>query len=218
MDAAVVRDLTESVYQCLAVDDLLTSPSLSTLQAFLLLLGCPSFTQRPIMIASVIRMASILGMNRPQPKRPIIYWTCVTWARWEAVKSKYKDSAVNHALHLPPPPCEPTNDSFFGRIYHLIAKSQDRDSSEDTHQKLYMQRVPEISLGPDGPEEDDTSAAAGPEKMIVDHLEQVLEVYLFGDSRKWTDAQGEITRYLQSPWYRFHPFCEISKQFGFAAK
>ncbi|OJJ43543.1 hypothetical protein ASPZODRAFT_895238 [Penicilliopsis zonata CBS 506.65] len=85
VNSIFITQVTESIHQCFDAEDLLSLPSISTLQALLLLLACPGFSQRSIMVSSALRMASILGFNRAQSPRPILYWSCVAWARWDAI-------------------------------------------------------------------------------------------------------------------------------------
>lgn len=117
IDAKTVSDLTESVLQCFDAEDLLAQPCVSTLQALLLLLACPGFAQRSMIVTSALRMACILGFDRAKSTRPILYWSCVAWARWEALKNPQQDLArIPYILAAR----QPSTDSFFGQVYHLL--------------------------------------------------------------------------------------------------
>lgn len=102
---------------------------MSTLQALLLLLCCPELAdlQAPIMVTAACTMAISMGLHRPQAPRPVLYWSCIVWARWEAVQT-----ALSEGREVPPcfdlesalPATRPDPATCFGAIYGLLEEAE----------------------------------------------------------------------------------------------
>lgn len=210
----MIKDITESIHQCFDGRDLLSTPTFSTLQALLLLLACPGFSQESLLVASVLRMASILGYNRAQSDRPIIYWTCAVWARWEALESFHHASTeMNRRLATPNLDCatQPDTQSFFGRIYNICSRAEMLCTEGLAHTP-----VPSISGIPWSAATDTPQIEAYAEGGISPELMQrasgwvrLLETYLLGsESECRTVFMGIHSQ--QDVFCRFNPFRSIA--------
>lgn len=178
LDTKIVGELSELVLQCFDAEDLLTFPCVSTLQALLLLLACPNLKQRSMVVTSALRMASLLGFDRVQSTRPILYWSCVAWVRWEALKNRQQDLTGMPYVH---PARQPSLDSFFGHMYHLLEQAGTESS-------------PAFEVG---------SYAPPGLQACLHRMEAHLLNCPAGDHRPVRQIDDEAI------WRRYVPFCEI---------
>ncbi|KIW28372.1 uncharacterized protein PV07_08042 [Cladophialophora immunda] len=156
---ALVEDISQSIHQCFDAYELLSLPTLSTLQSILLLLASPQFSQQSMMTASACRMALTLGLHRPHYPQPILYWSCIVAARWESLRSIGTRSTdrVCFDLETTPPHTEPDPRTIFGALYHLLAHAdRNREHLSDLHDILSSQEIHTASTIPHG-RADDTS-------------------------------------------------------------
>lgn len=165
--------IIESVRQCFDAHDLCARPSVSTLQALLLLLCCPELAdlQAPVMVTAACTMAISLGLHRPQAPRPVLYWSCIAWARWEAVKtalSEGREEPLCFDLESALPVTKPDPATCFGAIYGLL---EDAEHSIKAHRQPSAEtRSASNNIG--------VSSASSNENPMTRVLIRLAEIYL----------------------------------------
>ncbi|CAK7214696.1 hypothetical protein SEUCBS140593_002274 [Sporothrix eucalyptigena] len=143
VDDGLVSSIVESVRQCFDAHDLCARPSLSTLQALLLLLCCPALAdlQAPVMTTAACTMAIALGLHRPQAPRPVLYWSCIAWARWDALSTSRatgRDAPLCFDLESAVPATRPDPATCFGAIYRLLEGQQLQQPQQEQAQPPAM--------------------------------------------------------------------------------
>lgn len=205
----VVPDIIESIRQCFDAYDLLSLPSTSTLQSLLLLLCCPvlSELQSPMMVTAACRMAISLGYHRPEAHRPILYWSCIAWARWEWLKNREPGSPLCVDVESDHPRISPDPSTWFGSFYLLLAQAEKASRSD---------------LGPDGSVADETSLAmdvhAGyrhgqsPDEIMAVTLIRLMQSYLSANvSQSQAILESLEGQYSQRLSLRIEPFSHITR-------
>lgn len=201
----LVDDITESIHQCFDAYELLSLPTVTTLQSILLLLASPRFSQSSMMTASVCRTALTLGLHRPQHPRPVLYWSCIVAARWESLRDPMGQSSDSVCFDLASaqPHTEPDPGTVFGALYHFLACADKRRRHLNEVFDIYQARclrTPELmslqQAGGDPPH--------GSEAGMIQSLLRLLAQYLSNRSGSHSSSLAVVTDEL--PAFHVNPF------------
>ncbi|OAG39672.1 hypothetical protein AYO21_06140 [Fonsecaea monophora] len=205
---ALVEDITRSIHECFDAYELLSLPTLSTLQSLLLLLASPRFSQQSMMTASACRMALTLGLHRPHHPRPVLYWSCIVAARWESLRSASTRSAdrVCFDLEMTPPQTEPDPLTIFGALYHLLACA-DRNRGHLGSLPIILRSQDMYTRGTitTRTEDDPSTSMSGQDQETTQALLEPLVQYLSGAESSTSDVPPTITTDLSSV-FELNPF------------
>ncbi|KIW87407.1 uncharacterized protein Z519_12043 [Cladophialophora bantiana CBS 173.52] len=203
----LVEDIAQAVHQCFDAYELLSLPTVSTLQSILLMLASPRFSQQSMMTASACRMALTLGLHRPHYPKPILYWSCIVAARWESLRSVSTrlTDRVCFDLETTPPHTEPDPKTVFGALYHLLAcADENRERLGDLYHIYRSQNIYTYDATPTGQEVNASVRILGEEPETVQTLVYPLVRYLSEDGTNSSDASSTITD--DSPAFELNPF------------
>jgi hypothetical protein len=177
----LVSDIVESIHQLFDAYELLSLPTVPTLQSLLLLLASPCFDQSSLMTASACRMALTLGLHRSDREDGLmIYWSCIVAARWESLKSQkmQTESPLCFDLETTCPRTVPDPDTVFGQVYQLLMPA-----ATDTNEAH--------TLNPLSERHDCVQVLA----CYLGHRAEDLQAICSADNKG-------------TPWYRLNPFHE----------